>query len=137
MPLTGNVPLLQVFDMAAAQAFYRDTLGFEVVDASPEVETAEGRFSHWMWLRRDGTEIMLNTAYDSNERPAERDAARWRGHHDICVYIGCDDVDALWTELRAKGLDCAGPTDAPYGMRQFNLTDPDGYGLCFQHPVRE
>jgi glyoxylase I family protein len=136
MRLTGNVPLLQVFDMPTALAFYRDQLGFEPVSTSPEVEAAEGRFSHWMWLRRDQAEVMLNTAYDSNERPAERDAARWTGHRDTCVHIGCDDVDALWTELRDKGLDCAPPKDAPYGMRQLYLTDPDNHGLCFQHPVR-
>jgi glyoxylase I family protein len=47
----GLTPLIGVFDMPRAVAFYRDALGFAVVSASPEVETAEGRFSHWMWLR--------------------------------------------------------------------------------------
>ena len=65
----GLTPLIGVFDMPRALAFYLDVLGFTVVSASPEVETAEGRFSHWMWLRFGGAEIMLNTLYDSNERP--------------------------------------------------------------------
>jgi glyoxylase I family protein len=65
----GLTPLIGVFDMPTALAFYRDLLGFTVVSASPEVETAEGRFSHWMWLRFGQAEIMLNTQYDSNERP--------------------------------------------------------------------
>ena len=47
----GLTPLIQVFDMPRALAFYRDLIGFEVVSASPEVETPEGRFSHWTWLR--------------------------------------------------------------------------------------
>jgi catechol 2,3-dioxygenase-like lactoylglutathione lyase family enzyme len=42
----GLTPLIGVFDMPTALAFYRDVLGFAVVSASPEVETAEGRFSH-------------------------------------------------------------------------------------------
>lgn len=67
----GLTPLIGVFDMPRALAFYRDLLGFAVVSASPEVETAEGRFSHWMWLRFGGAEIMLNTQYDSNERPMQ------------------------------------------------------------------
>ncbi len=135
MALIGSVALLQVFDMPAALAFYRDRLGFAVVSASPEVDVPEGRFSHWMWLRRDASEVMLNTAYDSGERPAQRDAARWAGHGDTCIFIGCDDIDGLWRELKAAGVDCAPPRDTPYGMRQLHLADPDGYRLCFQHPV--
>jgi uncharacterized glyoxalase superfamily protein PhnB len=135
MALSGNVALLQVFDMPTALAFYRERLGFAVVSASPEIEAAEGRYSHWMWLRRDDAEVMLNTAYDANERPPMRDAPRWAGHGDTCIFIGCDDVDALWHELTAAGVACAPPRDAPYGMRQLHLADPDGYRLCFQHPV--
>lgn len=65
----GLTPLIGVFDMPRSLAFYRDLLGFSVVSASPEVETKEGRFSHWMWLRFGKADIMLNTQYDSNERP--------------------------------------------------------------------
>ena len=62
-------PLIGVFDMPRAPAFYRDLLGFTVAAASPEVVTSERQFSHWMLLRFGGAEIMLNTQYDSNERP--------------------------------------------------------------------
>jgi catechol 2,3-dioxygenase-like lactoylglutathione lyase family enzyme len=70
--LIGQTPYLEVFDMTASVAFYRGLLGYEVVFASPEVETKEGRFSHFVILRRDKVEIMLNTAYDSNGRPSSR-----------------------------------------------------------------
>ena len=135
MTLNGNVALLQVFDMPTALAFYRDRLGFEIVSASPEIEAAEGRYSHWMWLRRDAAELMLNTAYEADERPPVRDEARWQGHGDICLYVACDDTDALWRELVAAGLDCQPPRDTRYGMRQLYVTDPDLYQLCFQQPV--
>lgn len=128
----GLVPLLQVFDMTVSLAFYRDMMGFEVVEASPEVETAEGRFSHWMLLTRGGAEVMLNTAYDADERPAEVDRARWSGHGDIGLFIGCPDVDAAYAELLAKGLKLDPPKVAPYGMKQLYVTDPDGYGICLQ-----
>jgi hypothetical protein len=29
------------------------------------------------------------------------------------------------------------PKIAPYGMKQMYLTDPDGYGICFQWPAQE
>ena len=55
----GMAPLLQVYDMKAALAFYRDALGFEIVQASDEVVTPEGRFSHWCWLKLGGAHLML------------------------------------------------------------------------------
>ena len=133
--LAGSWPLLQVHDMPRAWAFYRDGLGFSVVEASPEVESAEGRFSHWMWLRRDGIDLMLNTAFDSSERPPTEDTARRAGHGDVCLYLGCTspaDVDALHAELAARGFDAAPPSDSAHGLRSFSMSDPDGYTLCIQ-----
>ncbi len=132
MQLTGLTPLIGVFDMPTALAFYRDSLGFEVVSASPQVETPEGRFSHWVWLRRDGAELMLNTAYDAGERPAARDGPREAGHGDTCLYIGCADLDATHADLAARGLAVTPPARAPYGLRRFSLRDPDGFELVFQ-----
>jgi uncharacterized glyoxalase superfamily protein PhnB len=132
---TGLVPLVQVFDMNEALEFYCGRLGFEIVDRSPEVETHEGRFSHWAWLRLGEGDVMLNTAYDSNERPEARDGARWGGHSDVALFIGCPDVDAAYAELNAAGISVNPPKVAPYGMKQLMLSDPDGYGLCFQQRV--
>ena len=133
--LASMTPLLQVFDMPRAVAFYRDRLGFELVAHSPEVETAEGRFFHWCCLRRDGAQLMLNTAYDAGERPAERDEARWAGHAHTVLYVDCPELDALQAELATRGLDVAPPRTSDYGMRQIEVTDPDGYELCFQCPA--
>jgi catechol 2,3-dioxygenase-like lactoylglutathione lyase family enzyme len=133
--LTGLTPLISVWDMPEAVAFYRDRLGFEVVASSPEIEAAEGRYFHWAMLRRDGAELMLNTAYDAGERPAERDRARWAAHADTYLYIGCEDVDAVHADLALRGLSLDPPARADYGMRQLFLRDPDGHTLCFQTPA--
>ena len=130
--MRGLAPLLQVFDMTESVAFYCGLLGFEVVQASPEVEAPEGRFSHWMWLRRDGAEVMLNTAYDSGERPPARDPERERAHGDTGLFIACPDVDGAWRYLTEQGLDLPPPKLAGYGMKQLYLRDPDGYALCLQ-----
>lgn len=135
MRIAGMTPLLQVFDMLEALAFYRDVLGFEVEAASPEVDTPEGRFSHWVALQRDGVSLMLNTAYDEGERPAFRVDMQQRAHGDVCLYFACADVDGVYEELRGLIPDLAAPSNAPYGMRQLYLRDPDGYALCFQAPV--
>jgi catechol 2,3-dioxygenase-like lactoylglutathione lyase family enzyme len=116
--------------MPTSVRFYRDVLGFEVVDHAPL--RAEDEFG-WCLLRRlDGTEIMLNTAYDYGERPDQPDPARIAAHGDTCNYIGCPDVDAAFRHLRDKGLDINEPKVAWYGMKQLYLKDPDGFGICFQ-----
>ncbi len=133
--LTAVVALIQVFDMPEALRFYCDVLGFAVVDASPTVEVPEGRFSHWVWLRRDAADLMLNTAYDAAERPPARDAAREAAHGDTGLFIGCADLDAVFARLQLHGVAAEPPRVAPYGMRQLFVRDPDGYSLCLQSPV--
>jgi len=57
-------PLLQVFDMPASLAFYRDVLGFAIVEAAPRLSPGGRDAFDRVWLRRDGANLMLNTAYD-------------------------------------------------------------------------
>ena len=125
--LRGVCPLLQVFDMPTAIRFYRDILGFEVLETS-----APGDNFDWASLRLGEAELMLNTLYEEHERPAAPDAERTAMHADTILYFGCPDVDAVYRLLRAHGLDVDEPNVAPYGMKQLYLTDPDGYALCFQ-----
>jgi len=136
MPVfAGLTPYIEVFDMVASVGFYRDTLGFDVLFASPEIETREGRFSHFVRLRRDQAEIMLNTAYDSNARPRQRDEPRWAACRHIHFYIDCEDVVGLHAELRGRGCDTAPPTPTGYGYLAFTVADPDGYRLIFHRPI--
>jgi glyoxylase I family protein len=130
--LEGSAPLLQVFDMPASIAFYRDALGFDVVETS----AARGAdHFDWVLLRRDGIDLMLNTAYEEGTRPAARDAARATAHRDTALFFGCRDLDAASEHLRARGVELEPPKVAPYGMRQLRLEDPDGYVVCLQWPA--
>lgn len=128
--IRGLAPLLQVFDMPRSLAFYRDVLGFEIVSAS-----ASGDNADWVMLRLAGVEIMLNTAYETDQRPDEPDPARIAAHADTGLFFGCADVDGAYRYLRARGIDAAEPQLPDYGMKQLYVTDPDGYTLCFQWPA--
>jgi catechol 2,3-dioxygenase-like lactoylglutathione lyase family enzyme len=125
--LQGFVPLLQVFDMAASVAFYCDVLGFELVETSKP-----SRPLHWALLRQASSELMLNAAYEEQERPANRDPSRQAAHADVALFFGCHDLDAAFQALRAKGLDVKPPVVRDYGMNQIYFKDLDGYQICLQ-----
>ena len=71
----GVAPLIQVFDMPRSVAFYRDVLGFEIVTTSPPRGPDD---FDWGLLRLEGIDLMLNTAYEADERPPEPDPSSCR-----------------------------------------------------------
>ena len=132
--IKGLAPLLQVFDMPMAIHFYRDIIGFEVVASSaPE----QGDDCDWVLLRMQGTELMLNTAYEKQDRPSAPDEVRMAGHSDTTIYFGCPDVDAAYEHLTAKGIDVNPPVITRYNFKAIYVKDPDGYLLVFHWPVQE
>lgn len=128
----GVLALLQVFDMPASVRFYRDVLGFEVVQTTTP---RKGDQFDWGLLRLNDTELMLNTAYEEDGRPAAPDPARIAAHRDTHLYFSCPDVDGAYRHLQAQGVETEEPQIAPWGSKQLYLRDPDGYTLCFQWPV--
>jgi len=124
---TGTVqelwPLLTVQDMQRSLKFYRDQLGFTVVG---EAQGQGGLF--WCRLKRGGASLMLQQAEDE-DGPA---AGRGRG---VAFYFVCDDADAMFAELSARGLAINPPEAAYYGMKQLFVPEPDGYSVCFESPT--
>jgi glyoxylase I family protein len=126
----GMAPLLQVFDMPRSIAFYRDVLGFAVVQTDRPGEARD-----WALLSLNGIELMLNTAYEEGARPPAPDPARVAAHGDTALYFGCPDVDAAYAQIRARGGAVRPPALTSYGFRALTLTDPDGYAVCFHWPA--
>ncbi len=126
--IQGMIPLLQVFDMATSLKFYCDVLGFEIVQT--DSNTAPNH--NWVWLRLNNTDLMLNTAYEPDNRPPAPDSRRIATHDDTSLFFGAPNVDAVYDHLRSKGIEVKQPAIAPYGMKQLFVHDPDGFALCFQ-----
>ena len=126
----GLCPLIQVFDMPTSIAFYRDILGFKI-----EMQSRPGDQFDWALLSMGNAQLMLNTAYESDERPPAPDGKRNATHGDTSFYFYCANLDEAYAYLTSKGVRVHKPATRDYGMRQLNFADPDGYGLCFQHPV--
>ncbi len=123
----GLTPLLEVFDLPASIAFYRDVLGFELV---------AGDDSWWCMLKLGEISLMLNTAYEDHERPPAREPARVRGHADLSLYFSSPDPDEVYAHLCSKGWAVTEPTITSYGMRQVSTKDPDGFQLFFICPAK-
>jgi glyoxylase I family protein len=126
----GLVPLLQVFDMPKALAFYRDVIGFTV-----ERSSSPGDDADWVLLSLAGFELMLNTAYESHARPPAPDSARQAAHGDTALYFGTPDVAGVFEQLRARGAVLEPPSRTGYGFLAISLMDPDGYSLVFHWPA--
>jgi glyoxylase I family protein len=86
-------------------------------------------------LRLNDAEVMLNTAYESHERPPAPDPARIASHADTALFFGCPDVNATYAHLRSKGVDAEEPKLTSYGFKALSFRDPDGYSLCFHWPA--
>lgn len=125
--IEGMTPLIQVFNMPRALAFYRDVLGFEVVG-----DSGSGDDSSWVWLRLNGADLMLNDQYEPGHVPDKPPAERIEWHDDTCLYFGCRDVDGAYAFLKSKGIELDPPLITSYGMKQLYVHDPDNYNLCFQ-----
>ncbi|WP_010581829.1 VOC family protein [Schlesneria paludicola] len=128
--IQSAVPLLQVFDILKSIAFYRDVLEFAVVSTS---DPAKPLF--WAMLQNGGATLMLNSAFEEHERPAQPDAGRSIAHADTTLFLNCEDVDAFYELLCDKHWPVEPPQTTSYGMRQVYARDPDQFCLCFQQPV--
>ena len=126
----GMTPLIQVFDMPTSIAFYRDVLGFTVVESN-----VPGDDCDWVLLSLGDVYVMLNTAYEAPDRPEAPVPSRAAAHRDTTLFFRCPDVDGAYEHLRSRGLDVPAPTVAHYGFKGFAFKDPDGFELCFHWPV--
>jgi predicted enzyme related to lactoylglutathione lyase len=113
--MKGAATVLTVRDLAASVAHYRDALGFGVTFQYGEPPFYAG-------LCRDEVSLHL--------RAADRNVDWVPGHGAVAVFV--DDVDALHGELVGRGANVVGPPrDYAYGMRDFDVVDPDGNRLTF------
>ena len=130
--LQGMAPLLQVYDMPTSLRFYCDLLDFQVIQ-----DSGNGNESDWVLMKRDGIELMLNTAYEKPFRPTQADSKRIETHQDITLYFGCPNINDMYNQLIDRGLSINKPQTTGYGWKAITFTDPDGYGLCFHWPEKD
>jgi len=112
--LTGAATVLAVGDIAESLAYYRDALGFAVA-------FEYGQPTFYVCLCRDDVQVHLIAASETRRLP---------GNGGLAVFV--DDVDALHAEFVKRGAKVVKPPENyDYGMREFEVADPDGNQLFF------
>ena len=113
--MKGAATIFTVRDLAASVAHYRNSLGFDVT-----FQFGEPPF--YACLCRDDVSVHL--------RAADKNVAWIPGNGAIAVFV--NDVDTLHAELLRRGAKVLKPPlDYAYGMRDFDVADPDGNQLTF------
>ena len=122
-PRWNVAPYLVVDDVVATANYYRDTLGFDYDRFWNEPPS-------FCMVWRNGVCIMLaqlgQTGVMRPNRVVDPEGEAWD------AYLWIDDADALLAEYRSKGVKIARDIcDQPYGCRDFDVEDCNGYRLCF------
>jgi catechol 2,3-dioxygenase-like lactoylglutathione lyase family enzyme len=106
---------LEVNNLEESLGFYRHQLGFELerysLNAEPPTAT----------LRAGRLRITLVQQLETMLR-------RGRGVH---FFLGVDDVDRFYEQLKASGVEVSPPVDEGWGGRFITLLDPDKYRFFF------
>ena len=111
------IPQFPADDLAAAKAFYVDSLGFRIL-----WEVSEDGHSGLLGVERNGMEITLNSPMP--------------GHgSDACVALRVDDADFYYNEWSQKVKVLRAPKNEPWGARTFDLLDPFGNTIFVMGPV--
>jgi hypothetical protein len=115
-------PYFIVDDVVATANYYRDKLGFEY-------ERFWGEPPRFCMVQRGGVVIMLKQL-EQNGLTRPNHVADPEACWDAYVWIG--NADVLHAEFASKGVKIARPIcDQPYGCRDFDVEDCNGYRLCF------
>jgi catechol 2,3-dioxygenase-like lactoylglutathione lyase family enzyme len=115
--------MLSVTDLRRTIDFYCNELGFRCAGTFGDPDPV------WCHLERDAVDLMFN------QPPAAEMADLPRRAKDFQVYYFYpDDVAALHAAWKGKGLPVTDLRVTDYGMKEFELRDPDGYWLWFGQP---
>jgi predicted enzyme related to lactoylglutathione lyase len=116
-------PYLIVDDVVMTANYYRDKLGFHY-------DRFWGEPPCFCMVKRNGIVIMLSqfetTGVMRPNRIVDVHGEAWD------AYIWIENADALNSEFKSKGAKIARDVcDQPYGCRDFEVEDCNGYRLCF------
>lgn len=122
-----DVAVLFVADVERAKAFYRDTLGLPL--------NFEDEASAYFQLEKASL-LVLSIPGAQELLPSDAVAAPGTPGARSQLVAFVEDVDAIYTELVAKGVEfIREPADQEWGLRTAHFKDPDGHVWEISHPL--
>lgn len=114
----GAMPIIEVADVDASFAFYRDKAGFQGGNA---------------WRDDDGTATFAIAAMDKIWIGLRRrHGAAPANNEEWAAYLYVDDVNAHHALATRTGVDIVyALEDQFYGCRDYTIRDPDGHLIAF------
>ena len=120
-------PYFIVDDVVTTANYYRDKLGFGY-------NRFWGEPPCFCMVARSGVVIMLSQLERPGVMRPNHTVDPERGAWD--AYIWIDNADALYAEFKAKDVKTVREIcDQPYGCRDFEVDDCNGYRLCFGQDI--
>jgi len=120
-------PYFIVDDVVTTANYYRDQLGFHY-------ERFWGEPSSFCMVKRNGIVIMLAQLETSGDTRPNSTVDPEGGAWD--AYIWIDNADALNAEFKSKDVKIVRDVcNQPYGCRDFDVEDCNGYRLCFGQDI--
>jgi predicted enzyme related to lactoylglutathione lyase len=111
--------VIAVLDLRRSATYYRDVLGFEVLEIPDP---------GWRFLRRDNCMIMAGECPEALSPGA-------LGDHSYFAYLEVDDIDELYASVVARGAEVVKPLRTePWGMVEFGIRTIDGHRIMFGSP---
>jgi lactoylglutathione lyase len=120
------VPFFWVQALDASVRFYTEGLGFTLTKQWLD----EGKL-RWCWLQLGDAAVMLQEFWQ--EGPHRNQPAGKVGVGVSTCFI-CKDAVSLWREFVSRGVTAKRPF-VGNGMWVTEVSDPDGYHLCFESPT--
>jgi predicted enzyme related to lactoylglutathione lyase len=118
-------PYFLVDDVVKSAHYYGDQLGFHF-------DRFWGEPPCFCMVTRGGVVIMLSQSTTAGVMRPNPVADPKREAWDAYVWV--DDADALYAEFKSRGVRIAREIcDQPYGCRDFDVEDCNGYRLGFGH----
>ncbi|WP_258102083.1 VOC family protein [Marinoscillum pacificum] len=108
--------IFPVDDPLATAVYYRDVLGFEI-------RFQWGDPPDYVVVNRDD-EVSIHFSKKQD------DFAPSTAHISLMIFV--NDIDALYEEYQKTGANITNPIgDREWGMRDFDITDPNGFIISF------
>jgi lactoylglutathione lyase len=120
------VPFFGVSSMEVSLRFYLDGLGCTMKHQWID----EGKL-RWCWLEMGNAALMLQ---EFRKEGHDSWAPKGPVGEGVSICFMCEDAIALYHEFKSRGVEAKRPF---VGNRLWvtNVTDPDGYKLCFESPT--